>query len=377
MPHHIKLYAAFFLYALTLGAIFPRLGELQLAMGVGEGALGLGLLGFSLGTQVSLMLAGGLVERLGHRWVILLGVPMLGIGELLATQSLGILGFFTSLIFAGLAVGPLEIVINLEVDRTEHQLGRRIMSRSHAFWSFGFFAAGIIGAGAAQSSISPTVHLLLLTSATTFATILGMTGFKPAPARIASEGPAPKFVRPSSGILLIVVFTLSAMLLEGAGADWSVIFMRDSFETTPFVNGLAFAIGALTQAITRFFADGIIDRYGPLRVARTMISLLGLGAVMVTFSPNASVALAGFAIMGIGTSSIFPLAMSAAAQRTDRPAVTNVASLAQLSFIVFLIAPPLLGYIAEHFGIRVSFGVALPLIVVSWFTARHLAPTRD
>jgi len=65
----------------------------------------------------------------------------------------------------------------------------------------------------------------------------------------------------------------------------------------------------------------------------------------------------GFAMMGVGTSVIFPLAMSAAAQLTDRPAPTNVASLAQISFVAFLLGPPLLGYIAEYFGIRWSFGI--------------------
>jgi len=48
-------------------------------------------------------------------------------------------------------------------------------------------------------------------------------------------------------------------------------------------------------------------------------------------------------MMGVGTSAIFPLAMSAAAQRSDRPAAINVAALAQTSFVAFLLGPPLLG----------------------------------
>jgi len=64
--------------------------------------------------------------------------------------------------------------------------------------------------------------------------------------------------------------------------------------------------------------------------------------------------------------------MSAAAQRTDRPAVINVAALAQNSFVIFLLGPPLLGGIAEAFGIRWSFGVAVPLIVLSFVLAPAL-----
>ncbi|UXN74183.1 hypothetical protein N8D56_02560 [Devosia sp. A8/3-2] len=76
--------------------------------------------------------------------------------------------------------------------------------------------------------------------------------------------------------------------------------------------------------------------------------------------------------MGVGTSAIFPLAMSAAAQRTDRPAAVNVAALAQISFVSFLLGPPLLGYIAEHFGIRWAFGIGLPLVALSLFAASAL-----
>jgi MFS family permease len=69
--------------------------------------------------------------------------------------------------------------------------------------------------------------------------------------------------------------------------------------------------------------------------------------------------------MGVGTSVMFPLAMSAAAQRTDRPAATNVAALAQISFVSFLLGPPLLGFVAEHLGIRWTFGLGLPLLLLS------------
>ena len=166
---------------------------------------------------------------------------------------------------------------------------------------------------------------------------------------------------------MIVAFTLSAMLLEGASIDWSVIFMRDVFQTAPFISGLALAVGALTQAIVRFFADSYVDRVGATTVARISIFTLGVGVVMVTFSPNFAIALIGFGLMGMGHGVVFPLAMSAAAQRTDRPAAVNVAALAQLAFFTFLIAPPLLGSIAEHFGIRISFGIGIPLVVLSWF----------
>ena len=109
-------------------------------------------------------------------------------------------------------------------------------------------------------------------------------------------------------------------------------------------------------------------------VARALLAILGAGVLLVFFAPVAWSAYLGFAMIGIGSSALFPLAMSAAAQQTDRPAAINVAALAQFSFTAFLLGPPLLGYVAEHFGIRWTFGVGFPLVLLGLFTAQVLAP---
>ena len=150
--------------------------------------------------------------------------------------------------------------------------------------------------------------------------------------------------------------------------------MRDVFGAGHFVAGAAVAVGACTQAATRFFADAFVERHSPVRVARTLLAVLGAGALLVLCAPSGAAAFAGFALMGVGTSVMFPLAMSAAAQRTDRPAALNVAALAQISFVAFLLGPPLLGFVAQHLGIRWSFGFGLPLVVLSFVMASALAP---
>lgn len=373
--HHQRVYAMFFLYAATLGGILSRIADVQRGMDVAEGALGVGLLGMALGTQIALVLCGPLVEGLGLRRTVLAATPLLALGEIAASMMPGIPGFFLCLMVAGIGVGMLEIVLNLEADRAEFALGRRIMNRAHSFWSLGFFASGVSGALGAALGLSPTINLILLNVVTLSLTLWLMSGVRPAPHRFVHAGvPTPRFVAPTPAILGLVLVTLSAMLLEGAGNDWSIIYMRDTFGTPAWLSTLAFATGALAQALTRAFADPFIDRHGPVNVARTLLTVLGIGALVVTLSPTPWLSLLGFALMGIGTAVLFPLAVSAAAQRTDRPAAVNIAALAQTSFIVFLIAPPLLGFIAEHFGIRSAYGLGLPLVVLSLFLVRSLHP---
>ena len=372
-PQHV--YSAFFLYALAMGGLFPRLGELQQALGLNERALGLALIGTATGTLVSLSLASRWLDRIGHRRVLMLGIPLVAAAFALASCAGSGLALFLLLLPAGLCIGAVEIVVNLEADRVEHQVGRRIMSRAHAFWSMGFFSAGLIGAGVAQLGIAVQWHLAGMVVLVAAAARLLLTGFAPAGHRPDSHGGKPAhWARPNRSTAMLVAATLGAMLLEGAGIEWSAIYMRDVFIAAPFTAGAAVAVGAGAQALARWFADGLVHRHGPVRVARTLHGLLASGAALVLLAPHPALALTGFALLGVGSSAIFPLAMSAAAQVTDRPAAVSVAALAQTSFVIFLVGPPLLGWVATHFGIRWSFGIALPLVLLGWWAASALAP---
>ena len=366
LPAHRRVFAAFFLYAFCFGSFFPRLGELQRSMAVSEGQLGLGLVGAAFGTLISLGLAGRWVERAGQRRTLLVLLPVVPLCYALAAWANGPLALFLCLLPAGLCIGAIELVVNLEADRVEHQGGRRIMNRAHSFWSFGFFGAALLGVLAARLGISPQVQLGLMVPLCLLLTLLLLGRFEAAPPRSGGRAePAPRLVRPTAPILALVALSLSALVLEGAAFDWSAIYMRDAFGAAPFIGGLAVTVGGFTQAVTRYVADPFVERYSPVRVSRGLLVLLGFGNALVAFAPAWPVALLGFALMGVGTSVLFPLAMSCAAQRTDRPAATNVASLAQIAFVSFLLAPPLLGFAAQLWGIRWAFGLGLPLVLLS------------
>ncbi|WP_137150307.1 MFS transporter [Devosia sp. FKR38] len=377
LPPQIKVFGAFFIYSFCMGSIYPRLPAIQEFMGVAEGALGLSLVGAATGTLISLTFAGPLLDRVGHRRVLLAALPLLALLYAIAVWAPSPLTFFLLLVPVGLVIGCIELIVNLEADRVEHAIGRRIMNRAHAFWSFGFFSAGMVGALAAQSGLSPQWHLALMIPVITLLTALVLGKFEPAAHRAGGNTEAsPRFARPTLAILVLIMVCLPAMIMEGAIIDWSAIFMTKEFTAAPFWAGLAVAIGAGSQAITRFFADSFVDRWSPPVVARGMLAILGLGTVLVFFAPWQPLAYVGLALTGAGTSALFPLAMSAAAQRTDRPAAVNVASLAQISFVSFLLGPPLLGFVAEHFGIRWAFGIGIPLVIIALMFADSLAPRR-
>ena len=362
-----NIYFSFFIYSFCLGVFFPRIGDLQNQMGIGETTLGLTLLGPAIGVQISLLFADKIFSLLGFRLVMCLGVPILGLALVCSSLTFKPFIFFLSLMLGGFAIGILEVAVNLEADRIEYKISKKIMNRSHSFWSLGFFCSGLTGALFSQMKVSPFVNFSLSLFLGTFLTILFCSKYIPADERPNSSVNNSLFVKPTKAVLALVVLTLSPMLLESASIDWSVIYMRDIFFTPPFINGLAIVMVALTQFSVRYYADQYVEIYGSEKVSKISVVAMLIGVISVCFSNSPYLSLVGFVFIGGGSAVIFPLAMSAAAQKTDRPAAINVASLAQISFLVFLLAPPILGFIAENFGIRISFGIGLPLVIVSWF----------
>jgi len=371
-PQH-RVYAGFAIYSFGMGNIFPRLPDIKHAMGIEDGTLGLSLIGTPIGTLTALTLAAPILERVGFRRALLGLVPLLSVAYALAVHAPGPLALFLMLIPVGLMIGSVEIILNLEADRTEFLLKRRIMNRAHSFWSIGFFGAGLFGAALAHLGISPQLHLAMVVPMVVIAIALFLGGYEPAPSRFAgNDETAPRLARPTLPILVLVAVTLSAMLMEGASIDWSAIYMRTVFDAGPFVAGFTVALFAFSQASTRFFADSFVERHSPSGVARVLLATMAAGVLLVFFSPAPLVSMLGFALLGIGSSAIFPLAISAAAQRTDRSAAINVAALSQISFVAFLLGPPLLGFVSDHWGIRSAFGVGVPFIVLSLLTAGSL-----
>mgnify|MGYP001329375553 CR=1 FL=1 len=371
------VFVSFFLYAFSLGTLFPRLGDLQTQMNIDKATLGFALIGLPLGVQITLLFADRIVRKYNFRFILILGIPLLSISQCFAGLSQSPYMFAGILILGGAAIAVIEVAVNLEADRVEAHTGHRIMNRSHAYWSFGFFGAGIMGAGFSQFGISPFLHFSLITVVVSVLTILLFSRYNSAKPRRQSLMMKKKgFVWPSRGIFLLVFFSLSAMLVEGASIDWSVIFMRDIFDTVPIVSGLSLAFAAIAQGFVRYFADQFVEQYGPERVSLYSLIAMVLGVGCVVFSFEPITALLGFLLMGGGSAVIFPLAMSAAAQSIDKTPEENVASLAQFVFVIFLLAPPILGFVGEHLGLRWSFALCFPLLLVSFVTISSLEPKK-
>jgi len=181
IPQHHRLAACFFLFSLITGAMYSRLPDIQLALGVNEAQLGLTLIGAAIGSLISLTLSSPLIERLGARttgFITVLGSTACYASITLVSNA--VLAF-AILFVAGLLAGALEINLNVQIGRLEALYKRSLMSRAHGFWSLGFFVTSLIAAGIRQAGVPAWLHLAGVFAVVLAIGIVSLAGLEDAP----------------------------------------------------------------------------------------------------------------------------------------------------------------------------------------------------
>jgi fucose permease len=367
-----RLVALFFLHASIGGAIFARIPDIQQALGLSAGQLGLTLMGQPVGALTMFLISSRIIERFGPRRVALGALPLLAVAITLAALAPQAWMLACAMAVYGASFSLANVAMNVEADRIEAAIGRRIMNRCHGAWSIGFLGTALLGTAARGFTIPQGVHLGLLMPVLALLVLVVVWPMRSAPPRPHSGGPVKRLALPTAATLSLFAFGLSSALLEGGTRTWSIIFMRDTFDAPAWVDTLTLPAMLVTMSIGRLLADRLVERYGPVRVAGTLTCVAIAGLTMVVFAPNLVVALSGFALVGIGVCVSFPLMLSAAARIGDRPASQNVAATTLMMQLSGLLTPALLGWIAQTLGIRATFAVMPPFLLLSLLTVRRL-----
>lgn len=356
----------FFLQPLAFGSWLPRIPDVQQALGLGPAALAVTLLGLPCGTLLTLPFAGPLVGRIGPRMAILSGFVFYAIAVSLPAFAPNPTWLFIALMLAGSSISFLELGLNVQADAVEKSTGSLIMTKSHGFWSVGIMAGSLIGSGLAALGLAPAWAILLVAAINLpLGVIVALRLPVLTPEKEKTEGQRSARALPSWALLGICFFVFGITMTEGAMADWSAVFLREALGADGGLAGLGYSVFAFMVATGRFGGDTLKARFGAVNTARICGALALAGAAILFIAPNTLIALGGFAIIGLGVSVGFPLAVTAAASLTDRPSSSNVAVLSFVALCGFLVGPPVIGFIAEHADMRMGLLALVPVLLVS------------
>lgn len=368
----------FFLQPIAFGSWLPRIPDIQLATGLGPQGLALALLGLPCGTLATLPFAGRIIGRIGARRAMLIGFVLHLIAVCIPPFSTHPVFLFASLVLVGSSMSFLELALNVEAARVEKTTGALIMSTAHGFWSLGIMLGSFIGAALAGAALAPVwavgvVALISLPISLIVARALPEGLGDSTAAHGESHSP---FMIPGWALLGVCLFVFGITITEGAMADWSAIYLRTTFGADPVTAGIGYSVFALLVAAGRFSGDYLRARLGAVTLARLFGALGVVGVVLLALAPNSLVALAGFAIVGIGVSVGFPLAVAAAAALPGASPSRNVAVLSFIALLGFLIGPPIIGFIAEHWALRTGLAALLPVLLLSFALTSRLRSSK-
>lgn len=359
----------FLLYGTLIGVWTARIPAIKERLGLTDGLLSLALLALAAGAITGMQAAGALVDRFGTRRVL---TPVAVVdGLLLIPVALApSLGTLAAALFAfGVVHGTLNVAMNTRGVEIERSWGSPIMSSFHAAYSVGGFlgaaAGGAFAAAGAGAAVTFASVAVVLAAVGAWAVSVRTTAH---PATEVRQNPGRLH-----GVLLLGGLAFCALIGEGAAADWSTVYVRDSLGGSPATAAGAYAAFFAAMTAGRLAGDPLTARFGPVTVVRTggLLAAGGLGAALIIGHPVAGVI--GFGLLGAGLSTIAPQVFSAAGARNpDRPA-RAIARAAGIGWLGFFAGPVLIGGGATLVGLPVALAIPVVLAAVIVLAARAVA----
>ncbi|MDO9552158.1 MFS transporter [Rhodonellum sp.] len=351
----IALGSLFFMAGLCFSSWAARIPDIQFKFSLSEAQLGTLLLGLPLGSLVALPLAGWAVHRFGSRIVIILG----GIGYAI---FLPLIGFSSSVfmlvptvIVFGMIGNLMNISLNTKALELEDNYGRSILGSFHGLWSLAGFSGAGIGAVMIYFEVIPVVHYLVVAGLALVLLFLGQRYvFKDAK---SSEGSGMVLRRPDDLLLRIGAIAFLGMMCEGCMFDWSGVYFKKVVEIEARFVALGYVAFMGAMATGRFVSDKLTNRFGKIIILRISGLLIFTGLSLSVAFPVIQVATLGFLLVGFGVASIIPVAYSIAGRSKLYSPGIALALVSTISFFGFLIGPPLIGFIADLFSLKVSFAL--------------------
>lgn len=387
----LAVLSLFFAAGSFYGTWASRIPEVQLRLGLSESELGGVLLALAVGTIAALLVSGWLVERLGSRAVIAASLTVAAGGLLLLSITPSALLLFLVLLGFGAAMSALDVAMNAQAVWVEQRAGTARMSSFHAAFSLGALVGSASGAGLIALGLPIFAHFAIVGTAMLVQGTLQLgalladrtTANSRAPespdhameigtvqpdATVAPGGSnaevGPAFQIPPRVTWGLGFIAMISTVGEAVMGDWTGIYLRDVVAAEPGVYALGFAAFSAMMTIGRFAGDSLGRRVRSERLVRAAGGLAAGGIGLAVMVPTVLTSLIGFAAVGAGLSIVIPIAFSAAGRLPGVSAGRALASVATIGYAGFLIAPPLVGTMADRFGLRVSMLVVAALLAL-------------
>jgi Na+/melibiose symporter-like transporter len=250
----------------------------------------------------------------------------------------------------------LNIAINTQAVILSKLYKRPILASFHGMWSLAGFAGAAVGAILIALNKSIAFHYAIIFGLNLFLSLF-VFRYLLASDKSKTESSQPIFTLPDRSLLVLGLIAFCSMLIEGTMFDWTGVYFKNIVQAPPQWVGMGYVAFMISMAAMRFVADKMTLVYGVKTIIMVSGMLSFIGLSLVILFPVIITSLVGFLIVGVGVSSVIPLVFAAAGNTTKMAPSAALASVSSMGFFGFLIGPPVVGFMAEAFGLQFSFAV--------------------
>lgn len=353
----------FFLNGLMVGSWAPKVPALMARLEISEAVAGVIVLVLGLGSISIMPVFGALTARRGSARSVRLAAVLAAPTLLLISVAPNLAATMAAVFLFGGMIGGMDVSMNANAVAVERARRRAIMSSCHGFWSLG----GVVGAGlggVAITLLGEVWHAVAVTAvmAGGLAVVLPHV-LRDVP--VTGDAPAAPLRLPRSPLPYVIGFVaLCCMVPEGAILDWAAVYLQREMGASLALAGWGFAGCAATMAVMRFLGDWLRHRLGAVSTLRVsaLVAIAGLGMAGLAGGPG--LAIAGFALAGIGIANLVPIAFSAAGNLPGLASGIGLSVVTTMGYSGILLAPGTIGWLAERMSFSAIYlGLAALLMV--------------
>jgi MFS family permease len=368
--YRIAVSAFFFIAGLTFATWASRIPDIKTQLQLSDARLGAVLFALPAGLMTSLLFAGWLVSRFGSRKILISAALLYPAALVLLGLTGTIWQLAAALFLFGCFSNLVNIAMNTQAVDVESMYGRSIMASFHGLWSIAGFSGAAIGTLLVSAAVAPWIHFMIIFA---IAALLVLFFYKfTLPTDTGGGETHPFFVKPDKYILNLGLIAFCSMLCEGAMADWSGVYFQKIVHSPKEFITFGYVAFTAAMATGRFIGDSMVVKLGIKKVLQLSATLIATGLFISILFPYLAAAIIGFLLVGLGVSSVVPLIYSLAGKSGTMPAGLALAAVSSVSFLGFLIGPPLIGFISEVAGLRLSFAVIAVIGLLPAFLANRV-----
>ena len=355
----------FFVVAFYVGLWTIRIPTIKDQVGTDYLGIGYILAAFSIGSVILMILSNKIIKNYTSKFVLEFCAYGHALVWILAPMIQNLYLFMIIAFFAGCIVGLYEIAMNLQASNLEKTNNKSMMSGFHAFFSLGLLMGAALTSIFVELYISFFVNTLIVVSILLPLNILFAKSLGKDLKIDADSGKKNIFFLWPLIIFVLVFITIADSFTEGSVDAWAALYMRDHILTKGFEIGLATIFFNVFMVIGRLLGDKIKDILGIYNFLLILLFFCIIGLIVIFFFKSVYSAIMGFSLLGIGISNIIPLSYSIASKVKGIDSAVGISIISISAYGVFMIAPALLGLIANYYGISFVF---LPLIFLFIFS---------